>query len=220
MAISFGRGYDERAAGGTSARSNGWLKYNGDTTPLWVYDVTIPMGMAGDIGQSALTRTLFPRAINQLEITLSCQTPNQKIYARTVEFIRKAQRGFSNLTELGVNGGGPQGVLKGAHSAINADGYIRNVPRRHTRFEYQPELSFTFIVATMKSPTAWADDPVQIRQLKSWQQIVEGIMAHDENAGFVDDPDRVPSEPNKPAPHRGLPPSHPTMPNGKPLPSP
>jgi hypothetical protein len=37
----------------------------------------------------------------------------------------------------------------------------------------------------MLVPQNWADDPVAIRQLKSWQEVFEGL----DTEGFVDNPD-------------------------------
>jgi hypothetical protein len=198
MAIQYGSGYDERAVRGTDKRSNGTLTLGNNSVPLWVFDLRVPFGLSGSTAQSFGTRSFFPRALTQPEITLDCQAPTQVHYGRTVEFIRQSQKSLSGNVKLDITAGGPQGILRGQHQAISATGYIRSVPRRHTRFEYSPEFSFAFVVAQLTSPTAWADDPVKIRQLKSWQQIVEGVMAHDQNAGFVDDPDRVQPTPNPP----------------------
>jgi hypothetical protein len=216
MQVPFGKGYDERVTPNRLVGFNGYIEYGEQKFPLWVEDLTIPFGLAGDVGQSANTRTLFPRALKQPEITLACQAPSQSIYSECTEFIRRTQKGFSNLATLNIFGYNLP-VLRGGHSPISADGYVRTIARRHSRFEYSPSFSFAFVVAKMKAPTAWADDPVQIRKLKSWQSIVEGIMAHDENAGFVEDPDRVPTTRNKNTPPKqGIA----TLPNGKVLPGP
>lgn len=216
MDIGFGKGYDERVPLGRNKGSNGFLMFANDKIPLWVSDVTVEFGLGGSTAQSSNTRTLFPRSLTQPEFRITCQSPNQVFYSQTQEFIRKCQRGFSNLTELFVNGGGTGRFLKGYHKPINATGYIRTTTREHERFVYAPEFTFAFIVADLASPHGWGDDLVTVRKLKSWQAIVEGIMAHDQNAGFVNDPDKI----TPTSGGNGTPGNRPiTLPNGKVLPS-
>jgi len=194
------KGYDVEHAGGSDVGSNGYFKFGTDQVPLWVSEFTTPFGLAGDTAQSVGTLTFFPRALDQTEFTFVCQAPNQKFYGQTVEIIRRAQKGFANLAEVWLNGY-KLPVLRGGHDAFNALGYVRTVQRRHERWVYAPEFTFTFIAADILKPTGWstAADLVKIRKLKSWQQIVEGIMAHDKNAGFASDPDQVPPAANPPA---------------------
>jgi hypothetical protein len=54
-----------------------------------------------------------------------------------------------------------------------------------------PEYDFEFVVSKMQVPQSWADDHVTIRQLKSWQEVFEGL----DTEGFVDNPDTPGNEP-------------------------
>lgn len=199
--VPFDRGYDVIRSNGDRRGPNGFLEFNGITVPLWVYEVETSFALSGQTAQSAKTRTFFPHNMVQQQLAIRCQAPSQAIYGETVEFVRKTQRGFSHLTTLGVYGRGYNAGsrLKGSHQPIHADGYFPRIPRVHQRHVYAPEFAFDFVVAETYSPAKWGEKRIdKIRKLQSWEQIVAGIMAHDSNAGFTNDPDRLDPSQNLP----------------------
>lgn len=184
-------GYDINAArrklpGG----HNVYLTLDSTWVALWVYEIQTAFALGGSTAQSYRTRTFFARNFVQPKFTIMAQAPNQEEYGRVVEFIHKSQHEALNnrTTKLQVVKGGIPNVapaMKGVRRSIQALGYITTIQRRHERFMPAPEFSFEFVVSKMLVPQNWADDPVTIRQLKSWQEVFEGL----DSAGFVDNPD-------------------------------
>jgi hypothetical protein len=198
---AYAQGYDSNAvspsirADKEPPRPNGWLTYGKHEVPLWVFDVATSFAMSGSTAQSPQTRTYFARNFTQGTITVSVQLPTQVHLGRLTEFVRRTHRGMQSSTMLEIVGGGPSGNFRrrlkygGPSFNIAAEGYIRSIPREHMRFVYSPELAFEFVVERLIAPSSWADTPVNIRRLKSWHDIVEGVLKHDKNAGFEGDPD-------------------------------
>lgn len=189
--VSTSKGYDTNATQVQSVSPNGWLTYRGREVPLWVQEVTTGFGMSGSIAQSSRTRTFFAHNFEQVAITVNSQFPSQQHMADVAQLVRRSHIGLESAMFLEILGkkGPTHRNLKGASQNIVAEGYITSIPREHMQFIYAPDMSFSFVVERMISPAAWADSPVKIRKLKSWHDIVEGVMAHDPNAGFLDDPD-------------------------------
>jgi hypothetical protein len=188
-------GYDVNAVKKVSPGGrNAFLTLGKDDIGLWVYEVQTAFALGGGTVQSYRTRTYFARNFVQPKFTIMAQAPNQEEYARVVEFIHKAQHEALNnvTTKLQIIGGGLRNTaprMKGVRRPIQALGYISSIQRRHERFLNAPEFQFEFIVSEMQLPKAWADDPVQIRKLKTWQEILDGILTENGGAGFVDNPD-------------------------------
>lgn len=197
------RGYDIQALPDRDPpRPNGWLTFGKKEIKMWVFDVTAGFAMSGTTAQSSHTRTFFPRNFVQPAFTISVQCPTQRHAGDLAEFIRDTQRSLRSSTRLEIVAGWPKGnhgkKLKGPHSNIAAEGYIKSVQRESMAFNYSPEVSFDFVIERMIAPGAWADSPVTIRRLKSWHDIVEGILKNDTNAGFQTDPDQVQRPANLP----------------------
>jgi hypothetical protein len=184
-------GYDINA---TKRKSPGgrnvFLTLGSDNIGLWVYEIQTAFALGGSTAQSYRTRTFFARNFVQPKLTIMTQAPNQEEYGRVVEFIHKSQHEALNnkTTKLQVVKGGIPNVapaMKGVRRSIQALGYITTIKRRHERFLPAPEYSFEFVVSRTLVPQNWADDPVAIRQLKSWQEVFEGL----DTEGFVENPD-------------------------------
>lgn len=199
------QGYDVVATHGANdqakAKVNGWLTYANVEVPLWVQEYSTGWAMAGSTAQSSRTRSFFAHNFQQVSFTISCQFPSQREMGDVTQLIRVAHKGLDSamyLEVLGLRNGPTNGRLKGASQNLAGEGYVKAITRVHEKGVYSPELQFEFVIERLDSPASWADSPVTIRKLKSWNDIVEGIMAHDPNAGFVDDPNanRVPDRPS------------------------
>lgn len=193
--VSKAKGYDTNATQVVGRRPNGWLTYRGQEVPIWVQEVGTGFGMSGSTAQSSRTRTFFAHNFEAMTISVNCQFPSQQHMADAAELVRLSHLGLESAVFLEILGkrGPTSRKLKGASQNIAAEGYVENFPREHMQQVYAPEVSFNFTVERIISPRAWADSPVTIRRLKSWHDIVEGIMAHDPNAGFASDPDAPPT---------------------------
>ena len=188
------KGYDTNATRRPlPGRENGRISFGDSHRLLWVYDVRSDFAMTGATAQSFRTRSFFARNFSQPSFTIACQSPNQANYAETVEFIRDAQvrlrtmriEIWPGMKHLKPINGRLNRRLRGRHSRMMADGYVRVATRAHERHIYAPDWTFDFIVARMILPKEWADDPVKIRRLVSWNDIIEK-----KKPGFVEDPDQ------------------------------
>jgi hypothetical protein len=176
--IPYDQGYDVTSHGTDDSPSpNGRIHFpgeNGPSEPLWVIDVSMDFGLAGIIAQSRKTRSFFPHNSIPPTISVSCQTPNQLVYGRTVEFIRNHQlaldTAFLAIPGKGITSAGYH--HKGKHGSISAHGYVQAVRRRHVKFDHAPEFTFAFVVASFKYPEALRDTMVSPRQMKTWSEIV------------------------------------------------
>lgn len=204
---SGGYDYTATAKRPDPARPNGWLMYNGEEIALWVFDVTTGFAMAGSTAQSARTRTMFAHNFQQPAIGVSVQLPSQKHLGDLAEFVRKTHLGMESNTRLEIIAGWPTKSqnMKGPHENIAAEGYVKMIPREHMKQVWAPELTFQFVVEKMISPSSWSDSPVTMRNLKSWHDIIEGIMANSKDRAFVDDPDANRPDPANPSAAPGVP---------------
>jgi hypothetical protein len=170
-----------------------WSNGGGPFVNLWVYDVQTSFGLSGSTAQSSKSRSFFARNSIPPTFTIACQAPNQYVYGRITEFIRKSQRGFADLAYLHIEGGGlPAGNhMRGPHKPLSAEGFVQNVRRRHAKFEIVPDFTFSFVTALMHSP--WNDEAYEPKEMLSWQDVVEKIKANDKNMGFAQDPDQRPT---------------------------
>lgn len=182
-------------------RANAWMSFADQGVPLWVYEYEVDFTLAGSTGQSQMTRTFFPRNFQQAQFTIRCQTPNQFEYNRTAEFIRYSQRkaiSTGDPATLQVNSGGSSTLqddtgnvvarlngLRGRNKGFLADGYVEQIQRGGEFGEFAPEFEFSFVVATMRAGL-WTDQPVTIRNLKSWAEILKDNPG---DVGYVVDPD-------------------------------
>lgn len=162
-----------------------------DQQLLWVYEVKIDFAISGNMGQSFRTRSMFPHNFTQPSFSVSCQAPQQE-YGDTAEFIRDTQTALGSSTLLEIVptmralpdiAGERNRRLRGTHSPIAAEGYIKRMAREHTRHEYVKDFTFEFVVERLLAPANWSEDPVKIRRLLSWNDVI----AHAKTT-FVDDP--------------------------------
>lgn len=191
--VSTHRGYDSNAVKKGAIRPNGQLTFGNKAVNLWVYEVTTGWKMAGSSAQSSSTRTFSAHNFQQPSFTISCQFPSQQHMALTSDLIRKSHKALESSMILEIASASPVKAgnrkLKGVSKGIRAEGYVASFSRVHEHHVYAPDVTFDFIVERISSPGAWSDSSVEIRRLKSWHDIVQGIMAHDPNAGFTADPD-------------------------------
>ena len=157
-------------------------KANGEVR-LWVQDVQTGFALNGSDGQSQDTRSYFPRNRIQQSIVVSCQFPNQTLYADALEWIHERQRDKSTSLSLWIFA--RKMPVKGKGEDIHAYGYIKNVMRKHERFVYAPELNFEFLVKRLAAPSGWRDsqETVKMTSLPSWKDVIEKYQT------FRDDPD-------------------------------
>jgi hypothetical protein len=192
-------------------KPNGWLMFNGQEVPLWVFNVTTDFAMSGNTAQSARTRSFFAHNFQQPSIGVSVQLPSQRHLGDLAEFVRLTHRGMDSNTKLeiiGVKTAYGNGNMKGPHQNVAAEGYVKTIQREHMKQVWAPELTFQFVVEKMISPSEWADSLPTIRKLKSWHDIVESIMANSKGKAFVADPDANRPDPMPTSqPGQGLDPS-------------
>lgn len=172
------KGYDVRATKGNRpnpVRPNGLLSKGGTNVYLWVYEVQTGFSMSGTRGQSVRTRSFFPRNFVQPTFTVLCQSPNQENYANVMEFMRDAQTDIDSNVKLAIVSRSLYTgyKLKGAHEDNDMEGYIKNAPRVHNRFEYAPNFRFDFVVERFLAPATWADKVASQRVLPSWKDVIE-----------------------------------------------
>lgn len=199
------KGYDlsTRPRNGTP-KANGWLSAGGDEVKLWVFDVSTGFALEGETAQSARTRSYFPHNASQVSISVSSQFPSQKEYADVTEFVRSTHldMGSKSLCKLEIVAGAPRNSRShrnnkygGVHQPLSALGYVQTIKRAHKRHEYAPTLQFEFVVQKWiygwdgGDKTGWGDSAANIRRLKSWHDIVEGILRNSKGAAFEADPD-------------------------------
>jgi hypothetical protein len=158
---------------------------------MWVFDVSVDFGLSGSTAQSSGTRSFFPRNLTQPSIHISVQCPTQRHMAELAEFVRTTQKFMWQPITLEIKSRAPDAStgrnLRGPHSPIKATGYVKSIQREHNANEPSPEVTFDFLVEQLFSP--WVDELAPVRRLKTWHDIIEGVLKNDQNAGFVDDPD-------------------------------
>lgn len=193
MIASTTSGYDTNASNREGIKPNGWITYRGVEVELWVSEVTTGWQMAGTTAQSSRTRTYFAHNFRQPQFSVTSQFPSQDLMAKVAQLIRVSHKGLDSALTLEITSGSPVNAgnrnLKGVSKPIRAEGYVESFTRIHERHVYAPEVTFNFVIERIDSPGEWADSTVTIRKLKSWHDILEGVMRHDPNAGFVSDPD-------------------------------
>lgn len=165
---------------------------------LWVYEIQTGFSLSGTTGQSINARTFFPRNRVQQSITVLCQCPNQQNYAETVEWIRSTHKLRSTSVRLSITTYNMP--VKGQSEPLLAEGYIKSVPRSHSRFEYAPELRFDFLVERILLPAAWKDELTKAelggpRELPTWKDVIEkqGVFRRDPD-GLDDDVLPIPAQ--------------------------
>jgi len=147
--------------------------------PLFVHDVSLTMGLAGNQAQSQTVRDFYPHNILMPAMKVSGKCYDQYSYGMLCEFISAAQRQFfapnvdlpcmqlyiaGNIYPLangtrrngaGVpcvrrNGKGyANQIIKGQHNPLLALGYIMSTPREHNAGDYAPDWDLQFTVANM-----------------------------------------------------------------------
>lgn len=201
--VSTKTGYDNKAIKKPSVRPNGQLTFGKEKVNLWIYEVSTGFAMSGTTAQSSRTRSFFAHNFQQPSFTISCQFPSQQHMALAAELVRKSHKALESSLLLQILSRSPVGAsnrkLKGVSQPLSVEGYVQTFPRVHERHVYAPDVNFTFVVEKINNPGGWGDSSATVRRLKSWHDIIEGIMAHDPNAGFTNDDDaNVNKSPNSP----------------------
>lgn len=181
---------------GVRGGSNGYLQTKYDAAKhgkvkLWVQDVSTGFSLNGSVAHSQNTRSFFPRNRVQQSIMVSCQFPNQTLYADAAEWIRKRHLSKATSTVLMIK---PTWLpVRGMGDTIHVHGYIKAVERKHERFVYAPEMTIEFLVQQVLSPAGWVDENQDkqqgLRVLQSWREVILN------NNAWRDGPDPPPEDP-------------------------
>lgn len=199
MIATGNKGYDSRATKRDAVKPNGVLELlNGgpdSRVNLWVAEVSTGWGMTGSAAQSSRTRTFFAHNWQQPSFTVVCQFPSQQHMALAAQLVRRSHKGLDSSLLLEIYSASPVNEgnrkLKGVSEPIRAEGHVKSFARVHERHVYAPDVTFDFVIERLDSPNAWRDTPITVRRLKSWHDILEGVMTHDPDSGFVDEPRSV-----------------------------
>lgn len=168
----------EAAEGAFNARLHDGTWY----VDFYVTQIGIGISLAGSTAQSRFTRDFYPHNMVMPSFVVEGVCLNQEDYGVLVEFVHQAQqKGVydGTLLQLDVTGNGfkvAHPIMRGSHKPIHAQGFVRNMPRKHERFVYAPTFNFSFIVSTMFEgiyQESTASNPEQ----ESWAQILAGLVA-------------------------------------------
>lgn len=149
---------------------------------FFVNKLGIDVGLAGSTAQSRFTRDFYPHNMVMPSFVVEGQCLDQNDYGTLVEFVHQAQqKGVynSSLLQLDVAGNGlkvSRPIMRGRHKPVHAQGFIRNMKRKHERFVYAPKFTFSFIVSTMFSGIYQESTAPNLQQ-ESWAQILAGLVA-------------------------------------------
>ena len=190
--LAIGDGYMLRSPTPIYAKANGWMSFDGQGVPLWIYEYETGFTLAGSTAQSQMVRTMFPRNFQQPQYAIRCQAPNQHEYGRVAEFVRYLQRKAISTGRPGllqVNGGGipVRSGTRGVSKGFMAEGWVEQIERGGQFGEFAPQFEFNFVISRMLSGL-YTDTPVTMRQLKSWAEILKDNPG---DVGYVLDPDHA-----------------------------
>lgn len=163
-------------------RFNGRLHDGTWYVDFFVTKISIDVGLAGSTGQSRFTRDFYPHNMVMPSFAVEGQCMDQNDYGTLVEFVHQAQqKGVydGTLLQLDVAGNGlsvRRPIMKGSHKPIHAQGFIRNMPRKHERFVYAPTFNFSFVVSTMFEGI-YKESTASSPEQESWAQILSGLVA-------------------------------------------
>lgn len=172
-------------------RSNAFLDDgSGNRVYLWVDDMGASFNISGSTAQSYNQRAFYPHNLGQLMLTVHGQTPNESEYGRVAEFVRHShKKAVTNgqFFRLVIAEGGhnpdvanpptttrDQQVhgVKGRHEAVDVDGYVLSIDRKHERFVNAPEWEFQFVILRSKGFLGLKDDVIQQKNLITILQLV------------------------------------------------
>ena len=188
--VDYGKGYDvittNMQASDTGA--NAWLRDSGDNTHvlLTVVSVETDLSLSGSDGQSQMQRDFYPKNFQQPSFTIVCQARSQQDVGRVAEFVHKAQRNAvsqGSLMTLIIPSGGLQKTaasirqqgMRGVRKGMQADGYVKSMPRTHKRHDPAPQFTFEFVVSRMHVGV-FQDQPYKVYKLATWSEIVDSVL--------------------------------------------
>jgi hypothetical protein len=177
----YDRGYDVASIPQPDRAANAILVDldTNERVPLWIFDVQTNFALAGSTGQSADTRTFFPRNFVQPTFAVQGQATQYQVGAYA-EFVRKLQLKAvqkGTLARLTIPGGGVRrghSGTKGTHAGLSAQGYVRSFGRIHEQGRYVVDYSFDFVVSRMES-SLFNEQAGNAYQLATWLDIVNAI---------------------------------------------
>lgn len=155
---------------------------------LWITEIEASFSIGGSFGQSARTRTWYPRNFIGPTFRVTGQFANQASYQRLAEVVRQGHHYAlgdpSYLTRLiipkqGINTGGG---TKGAYTDYNLLGYIGSIQRKTERFVFAPPFTFEmFVVSAAKGIVKI--DRESAKKMQDWTGIIR------QTGDFTKDPD-------------------------------
>jgi hypothetical protein len=156
---------------------------------LLISDFQTGFQLVGSTAQSVRTRSYFAHNIAQPSFVVTCQFRDQERYGKLIELIRIGQLDLTSSMRLYVapyNSPNKTGTrMRGDHTGIYAEGYVKSVKRRHERFVNSPELRFEFIVERVISgPSGWNSGAVKAKKMMTWNDIIKL-----EGRTYQEDPD-------------------------------
>lgn len=164
--------------------------YHGSTSlPLWISDFQTSFQIVGTTAQAVRSRSFFAHNIAQPSFVVTCQFGDQQRYGKLIEMIRSSQLDLTSAMRLYVaRYDSPSSTgdrMRGNHTAIYAEGYVKSVKRRHERFVNSPELRFEFIVEKIiNGPSGWKTDSTTPKKMMTWNDIIA-----DKDKTYQEDPD-------------------------------
>lgn len=193
-------GYAVKTKHLTAAQSKTWngalITNTGTEFRLWIEDAQMSFAMSGTNGQSRFRNQFYPKAFNQPTLKVMGRMPNQYEYNKLAAFIRESHYDALNQTNRDIGnivasptydkktiklfikdagrGRQPKRNLKGGHTALAFQGYIKRIAAGATRFEFAPQFEFDFIIASSVDTGQvgiYKDDLTQGTQIMSWMEL-------------------------------------------------
>lgn len=186
----YGKGYDVITTDmqATDTGANAWLRDSGDNTHvlLTVLSVETDLSLSGSEGQSQMQKDFYPKNFQQPSFSITCQARSQQDVGRVAEFVHKAQRNAVSqgaLMTLIIPSGGLQKTaasvrhqgMRGVRKGMQADGYVKSMPRTHKRHDPAPQFTFEFVVSRMHVGV-FQDQPYKVYKLATWSEIVDSVL--------------------------------------------
>lgn len=201
-AVDKRKGYLEEQE--TPALRNAQLHNNSQYVNFFCNEIKMNFALSGTTAQSRFVMDFYAHNIVMPSINVMVETLNQEEYANIIEFIRDSQRKClegNTLIQLIVERGGlnifqgrenseeeeskketdhekdnKRSIVKGHHKAILALGFIKTVPRTHTKFEYSPQFDFEFTISQMLESAVYDESSEGEPYQKTYAEIISNLV--------------------------------------------
>lgn len=215
--VPYTQGYDARsrrngpAADDNPAQASGYfLRPNGAMVDLWISEVAADFSLTGQVGQSRMTRTFFPRSFNTVTLTITGNVASTQEYNRLALFIREHH--YNALQYINDGGTANQTIVfglydrtpkswannatnvKGNHLPWIVNGYVKTVDAGAVALEVAPAFSIEFVVTTSTfvagNTGLWQDTTLTEAALPSFIDLINVATKSDRasGSGFVTNP--------------------------------